>query len=176
MLYNETEGMNIMICINGIEFYKQTFQWNITVENLVEEMVIEDDDDDEYQENEDEDKDEDKDEDENDDDIKRDDLIRDTDMELINELSTDIDISNKMVNDFVKKQPESVKPKKEINDNKTDTLSRIELESVISQKSEDIRRYIINAERARRAADMMHQKAKYLGEELQRYQMQLKHL
>jgi hypothetical protein len=52
----------------------------------------------------------------------------------------------------------------------------MELESVISQKSEDIRRYIINAERARRAADMMHQKAKYLGEELQRYQMQLKHL
>ena len=166
MLYNETEGMNLMICINGIEFYKQTFQWNISVENVVEEMIIEDDD-------------EEDDEDEEEDEKEEDNLIlSETDnLELINELTDNVNITNNMVNEFIKKQPESVK--KDINKketNKTDTLSRMELESVISQKSEDIRKYIINAERARRAADMMHQKAKYLGEELQRYQMQLKHL
>jgi hypothetical protein len=168
MLYNETDGMNLMICINGIEFYKQTFQWNISIENVVEEMVIEDETDDE------EDNEEDTQED-NKDHEKEESLIPEN-IELINELSQDVNISNKMMNDFVKKQPESVKPNIKRNENNGDTMSRVELESVISQKSEDIRRYIINAERARRAADMMHQKAKYLGEELQRYQMQLKHL
>jgi hypothetical protein len=167
MLYNETDGMNLMICINGIEFYKQTFQWNISVENVVEEMIIEDDEDDE---------DDSDDEEETHADAKEDESLIPENIELINELSQDMNISNKMVNDFVKKQPESVKPNTKRVENKGDTMSRMELESVISQKSEDIRRYIINAERARRAADMMHQKAKYLGEELQRYQMQLKHL
>jgi hypothetical protein len=163
MLYNETDGMNLMICINGIEFYKQTFQWNITIENVVEEMIIEDDTDDDS-----EDDDEKVDE-------KHNDLIPEN-IDLINELSTDVNIDNKMVNDFVKNNPESIKSTFKKEDKKEDTLSRIELESVISQKNEDLRRYIINAERARRAADMMHQKAKYLTEELQRYQTQLKHL
>ena len=175
MLYNETVGMNLMVCINGIEFYKQTFQWNITIENVVEEMIIEDDTDEE------EDIDEEIEEDSKDDLINTENIDNDRDdIDLVNELSKDINISNKMMNDFIEKQPISLKKDKTCNknenENKIDNLSRIEIESVISQKNEDIRRYIINAERARRAADMMHQKAKYLGEELQRYQMQLKHL
>jgi hypothetical protein len=171
MLYNETEGMNLMICINGIEFYKQTFQWNISVDNVVEEMIIEDDDEDDDEEEEEEIKIAVDNENDNEE------LLEKDKNDLINELADNMNITNKMVNDFVKKQPESIKQNNQQNkENKNDTLSRIELESVISQKSEDIRRYILNAERARRAADMMHQKAKYLGEELQRYQTQLKYL
>jgi hypothetical protein len=60
--------------------------------------------------------------------------------------------------------------------NKEENQSRIELESIISQKSEDVRRYLINAERARRAADLMHQKAMRMNEELQSYQSRIKYL
>lgn len=146
MDYNE-DDTNIVVSLKGIEFYQKTFQWNINLENVVDEMVIEDDEESEPDENE----------------------------ELINDLTENMDISEKSVKDFVKDNPASINSVKKI-DNKEDNESRIELESIISQKSEDVKRYLLNAERARRAADMMHQKAMRMSEELQRYQTQLKYL
>lgn len=146
MDYNE-DDTNIVVSLKGIEFYQKTFQWNINLENIVDEMVIEDDEESELDENE----------------------------ELINDLTENMDISEKSVKDFVKNNPASINSVKKI-DNKEDNESRIELESIISQKSEDVKRYLLNAERARRAADMMHQKAMRMSEELQRYQTQLKYL
>lgn len=146
MDYNE-DDTNIVVSLKGIEFYQKTFQWNINLENVVDEMVIEDDEESEQDENE----------------------------ELINDLTENMNISEKSVKDFVKDNPASINSVKKI-DNKEDNESRIELESIISQKSEDVKRYLLNAERARRAADMMHQKAMRMSEELQRYQTQLKYL
>jgi hypothetical protein len=154
MNYNE-DDTNIVVSLKGIEFYQKTFQWNINLENVVDEMVIEDD--------------------EESDDDQFEFKTKDEHEELINDLTENMNISEKSVNEFVKNNPSSINSVKKI-DNKEENESRIELESIISQKSEDVRRYLINAERARRAADMMHQKAMRMSEELQRYQTQLKYL
>ena len=94
--------------------------------------------------------------------------------EIINELMEGVNITDKIKMEY--KLEEGKLETKNKNNMKEDTISRIELESIISQKSEDIRRYILNAERARRASDMLHQKAKYAGEELKRYRTQIQQL
>jgi hypothetical protein len=154
MEYNE-DDTNLVISLKGIEFYQKTFQWNINLENVIDEMVIEDDEDSDIEPFE----------------LK----TEDDHTELINDLTENMNISNKSVDEFVKNNPDSINKVKKI-DNKEENQSRIELESIISQKSEDVRRYLINAERARRAADMMHQKAMRMNEELQSYQSRIKYL
>ncbi len=34
--YNEMEETNLMVCIEGIEFYKQTFKWKIVLDSIIE--------------------------------------------------------------------------------------------------------------------------------------------
>lgn len=177
MNYNDEDSMNIMICINGIEFYKQSFQWNIKIDKIIEETIMMSDKDDT-------DDDEDVSQDESDEEngyISPDEgevanklsIKNNKEEDLIDELTKDDkeqNITNEMMKNFAISQPESIRK----TNNKEDIKSNMELESIISQKSEDIRRYLLNAERARRMADMMHQKAKYLSEEMKIHQTQLK--
>ena len=190
MNYNEDELMNIMVCISGIEFYKQTFQWSISIEKVLEEMTIDNINDEESEDELEEELEEESEESEEE--LYEIEEIKDksskevnenkggrTNDELINELNEEENISNEIMKKFIISQPESLKniETKDIknkDNKKIDTTSRMDIESLISQKSEDIRRYMLNAERARRAADVMHQKAKFLGEELKMYQNQLR--
>jgi hypothetical protein len=173
MNYNDEELMNIMVCINGIEFYRQTFQWNITIEKVVEEMTIQSEEEEEEEEEEDEEEEEEEEKEVADVFTEEDRLNK----KILEELDGDDDnVTKEMIENLETLKVGRERNENEKKNNKEDNKSRMEIESIISQKSEDIRRYMLNAERARRAADMMHQKAKYLTEELKIYEGQLKQL
>ena len=53
--YNEMDETNLMVCIEGIEFYKQTFKWKIVLDSIIETVDSEE----ENEENEDEEDDKD---------------------------------------------------------------------------------------------------------------------
>jgi len=41
-LYNDDDNLNILVCIDGIEFFKKTFKWKLFIDSVVDELEGED--------------------------------------------------------------------------------------------------------------------------------------
>jgi len=202
--YNDSENTNLMVCIEGIEFYKQTFKWKITLESLIENLS-------DSEESEDESIEPDLDfnsildtqnKPKNNTVVKK--VLVDVPVfkplsipitsalalpvvikknidtlsiseshsqvinkEVIDDLA-DMDISDKQISELNKL--DYIDTPKPLIDTK---VSEIDLESIISQKKIDARKYLINAERAKKAADSLSKKAIETNNELKKYEERL---
>jgi hypothetical protein len=171
--YNRSSSMNLMVCIKGIEFFKDKFQWYITLEKLVyvpkEEVAISASRQGQgrnssfrYADAIDEENDE---EDGDSDDSSDSDGYNDSGSESDNESDNDYNTEDSGKNIQVDtRKEERVNEKREIDD----------LQERIRQYSEESKRLFLNAERSRKASDMYYQRASYLQNQVRKYEEQLR--
>jgi hypothetical protein len=175
--YNRSPLMNLMVCIRGIEFFKDKFQWYITLEKLVyipddkgtrrdeprkptsipvqnKPSFIDLDEDDVEDDDDNYDSDDDGDDNEDDDDYGEDD----------DDKYSRNDNENSHVHIT-----------KDMDSNKKDTPTpKEDIQKLIRQYSEESKRLFLNAERSRKASDMFFQRATYLQNQVRKYEEQLR--
>lgn len=172
--YNRSSSMNLMVCIKGIEFFKDKFQWYITLEKLVyvptEEAAISAS----RQGNErgtqrryadaiDEESEGDNDESDERDSDDHDSDDHDSD-------DSDDDGGEDERNDTHRKD---IEIEEHINE-KSEKSQYADLQDRIRKYSEESKHLFLNAERSRKASDMYYQRASYLQNQVRKYEEQLR--
>jgi hypothetical protein len=185
MDYNRSSSMNLMVCIKGIEFFKDKFQWYITLEKVVylpsEDVARVDkskehnrrkmetvEEEHEYNASDydsDEDDDDDYSEDESDDlsDESEGDDYESADRQRQNHSTAN-----------VSKVTKSETTNKKVDTPNSELQELQELQERIRQYSEESKRLFLTAERSRKASDMYYQRATYLQNQVRKYEEQLR--
>lgn len=201
--YNEDDDMNIIVSIKGIEFFKKIFRWKIELEDIIKDIDTDSDSDEETSSNEtestssnDTESTSSSESESSEEGLNFDDMLssekkvpekklEDT-IQIANKQSRDLEeysisnsdvINKEMINELANLEEIHTQIRDNINKKNEDTnskLSLVEVESIITQKREEAKKYFINAERARRASDSLQKKAIDASNEIKKYEEILK--
>lgn len=196
-LYNSDDNLNILVCIDGIEFFKQSFKWKLNIDSLVDELEDNNDEDDAFDFTNVLEKEEKV--------VNREVIAKPlvaiekqslkstkegTELAIKKNIETrskldvidkaSISMSEVINKDVISEladvanieKAKSIPTKPKINEK----LSINELESIITQKKNESKEYLLNAERAKRASEGLYQKGMEAANEIKRYEDRLQEL
>jgi Zn-dependent metalloprotease len=197
-LYNDDDNLNILVCLDGIEFFKKTFKWKLFIDSVVDELEGEDKEEDDafdftdILENREKVKPIEKQQTKsrvNNTKKQEQQVNIETQSKLDGIDKTSIAVSEVINKEVIAELADvaNIEKAKNIdikstltNRDKTgmvsDKLSINELESIITQKKNESKEYLLNAERAKRASEGLYQKGMQAVNEIKKYEERLQEL
>lgn len=168
--YNVEEETNLMVCIEGIEFYKSTFRWKLMLDSVVDE-ISDSENEEEPEESEEETAP-----------VfqrggKQEQAVRNL-RSLLDDIKQETNPSSKLNSEMINELAEDVAstasnlPEPSYHPSKLDA----DWEEMIEKKRQELKEYQKNAERARKAAESLQKKADTLSHEISLHEERISQL